>query len=186
MSTNEIDALLNEARVFPPSAEWRSNALANDPSVYARAAADPEAFWAGFASELEWIAAVDEGPRLAAAAREVVRRRPAERQRQLSRSPRPHRAPQQGGAHLGRRARRSPHADLFRSPPAGQSVRERPQDARRQEGRSRRALHAARAGARDRDARLRPHRRHPQRRLRRLQRRGAARSHQRLAVLACS
>ncbi len=55
MSTNEIDALLNEARVFPPSAEWRSNALANDPSVYARAAADPEAFWAGFASELEWI-----------------------------------------------------------------------------------------------------------------------------------
>ena len=55
MSDHEIDALLNEARVFPPSAEWRSNALVNDPSVYARAAADPEAFWAGFASELEWI-----------------------------------------------------------------------------------------------------------------------------------
>ena len=27
----------------------------NDPDIYARAAKDPEAFWAGFASELEWL-----------------------------------------------------------------------------------------------------------------------------------
>ena len=27
----------------------------NDPEIYARAAKDPEAFWAGFASELEWL-----------------------------------------------------------------------------------------------------------------------------------
>jgi len=51
----EIDALLDESRRFAPSAEWRERAQANDPAVYARAAADPEAFWAGFASELEWI-----------------------------------------------------------------------------------------------------------------------------------
>ena len=50
-----------------------------------------------------------------------------------------------------------------------------------EEGRSRRALHAAHSRAGDRDARLRAHRRRPQRRLRRLQRRGAARSHQRRA-----
>ena len=51
----EIDALLDESRRFAPSAEWRERARANDPGVYARAAADPEAFWAGFASELEWM-----------------------------------------------------------------------------------------------------------------------------------
>ena len=50
----EINALLNEQRVFEPSADWRANAIANDPSVYERAAADPEAFWATFAAELEW------------------------------------------------------------------------------------------------------------------------------------
>jgi acetyl-CoA synthetase len=51
----EINALLNESRVFPPSQAWRDSALVRDPEVYARAAADPEAFWAGFAGELDWI-----------------------------------------------------------------------------------------------------------------------------------
>ena len=52
----EIDALLAEHRMFPPSAEWRKHARANDPSIYTRAADDPEAFWASFAKELDWIA----------------------------------------------------------------------------------------------------------------------------------
>jgi len=52
---DEISALLEEHRKFPPSDEWRRNAVVNDPAVYARAAADPEAFWAGFAGELEWM-----------------------------------------------------------------------------------------------------------------------------------
>jgi acetyl-CoA synthetase len=52
---NEIDALLKEDRRFPPPEAWRRAAHANDPDVYARAAADPEAFWADFARELEWI-----------------------------------------------------------------------------------------------------------------------------------
>ena len=55
MSQSEIDALLNETRVFPPPASWREHSHASDPSVYARAAADPEGFWADFARELEWI-----------------------------------------------------------------------------------------------------------------------------------
>jgi hypothetical protein len=51
----EIDALLKEDRRFPPSAEWRRTAAINDPDVYRRAEADPEAFWGEQARELEWI-----------------------------------------------------------------------------------------------------------------------------------
>jgi acetyl-CoA synthetase len=51
----EIEALLREDRSFPPSDDFCARALVNDLSIYDRAAADPEAFWAGFASELEWI-----------------------------------------------------------------------------------------------------------------------------------
>ena len=91
------------------------------------------------------------------------------------------RAPQQGRAHLGRRARRPPHADLLRSVPPGLPVRQRAEVARRREGRPRRDLPAAHPGAGDRDAGLRAHRRGPHRRLRRLQRRVAARPHQRRA-----
>ena len=54
-SRPEINALLNETRVFPPSEAWQKDARITDQSVYARAAADPEAFWAGFASELQWM-----------------------------------------------------------------------------------------------------------------------------------
>ncbi len=55
MPTPEISALLTEGRVFPPSDAWRAGARANDPNVYARAAADPERFWAAFAAELDWM-----------------------------------------------------------------------------------------------------------------------------------
>jgi acetyl-CoA synthetase len=51
----EIEALLQEDRSFAPSDEFRSRALVNDPAIYETAAKDPEAFWAGFATELEWI-----------------------------------------------------------------------------------------------------------------------------------
>ena len=52
---SDIDALLNETRAFPPTAEWKSKARVTDPDIYARAAKDPEKFWADFASELEWM-----------------------------------------------------------------------------------------------------------------------------------
>ena len=52
---SEIDALLQEDRSFEPSDEFRAKAHVSDPEVYARAAKDPEAFWAEFARELEWI-----------------------------------------------------------------------------------------------------------------------------------
>jgi acetyl-CoA synthetase len=50
----EIDALLGETRRFAPSDAWRQSAQVTDPEIYARAAADPEAFWENFAKELEW------------------------------------------------------------------------------------------------------------------------------------
>jgi acetyl-CoA synthetase len=49
-----IDALLSENRVFDPPEEFRRRALWNDPVVYERASADPEAFWAEQAESLAW------------------------------------------------------------------------------------------------------------------------------------
>jgi len=45
----EINALLNEARVFEPTTEWKTRARVTDPAVYDRAAADPEGFWEDWA-----------------------------------------------------------------------------------------------------------------------------------------
>ncbi|MGH9237336.1 MAG: acetate--CoA ligase [Vicinamibacterales bacterium] len=50
----EIADLLQEDRLFEPAAAFRAEANVRDELVYARADADPERFWADFASELEW------------------------------------------------------------------------------------------------------------------------------------
>jgi len=49
---NEIDALLQENRTFAPPDEFRRNANANGESVYD--VPDREAFWAGWAEQLDW------------------------------------------------------------------------------------------------------------------------------------
>lgn len=49
-----IDALLSETREFIPPDEFRENANVTDPNIWAKAQKDREAFWAGFAEELEW------------------------------------------------------------------------------------------------------------------------------------
>ncbi|HUP46322.1 MAG TPA: acetate--CoA ligase, partial [Thermoanaerobaculia bacterium] len=41
-------------REFPPSAKLRKNANISDPSIYTKAAKDREAFWAGWAEQLDW------------------------------------------------------------------------------------------------------------------------------------
>ena len=143
---------------------------------------DPEAFWARFAGELEWSRPWDT----------VLDWKPphakwfvggtAQRERQLPRSARPRPAPQQGRAHLGRRAGRSPHADLLRSAIArSRQFANVLKSLGVKKGDRVAHLPAAHSRARHRDARLRAHRRGPQRRVRRLQRRVAARSHQRRA-----
>ncbi len=50
----EIDALLQESREFPPSEEFRRNANVNDPAIWEKAAKDREKFWEGWAGQLDW------------------------------------------------------------------------------------------------------------------------------------
>jgi acetyl-CoA synthetase len=52
---SDIDVLLQEHRKFEPPAPFRAAAAFPDPSIYARAARDPEAFWAERAKELDWF-----------------------------------------------------------------------------------------------------------------------------------
>ena len=49
-----LDALLTEKRKFAPPAEFAAAAVVSDPTVYDRAE-DFEAFWAGWAEELDWF-----------------------------------------------------------------------------------------------------------------------------------
>lgn len=50
-----LSTLLEESRTFPPSDAFRAQANVNDPSIYARAAADPVAFWEEQARHLDWF-----------------------------------------------------------------------------------------------------------------------------------
>jgi acetyl-CoA synthetase len=51
-----IEALLDEARTFPPPEEFRANAIIADGEVYRRAEDDFEGFWSGLAREfISWM-----------------------------------------------------------------------------------------------------------------------------------
>ena len=50
----EIDALLKENREFPPSEAFRKQANIQDPEIWAKASRDREAYWAGWAEQLDW------------------------------------------------------------------------------------------------------------------------------------
>ena len=54
-SSQDISALLDEQRTFPPSEEFTRTANIRDRGIYEQAAADPEAFWKEQAEQLEWI-----------------------------------------------------------------------------------------------------------------------------------
>ncbi len=54
-ASERLEALLLETRRFEPKEALREHALVRDPEIYARADADPEAFWAQEAKQLEWI-----------------------------------------------------------------------------------------------------------------------------------
>jgi acetyl-CoA synthetase len=59
MSSNAIDSVLNEQRVFEPPAEFRAGAQIKSRAEYERlykeAKEDPEGFWAKIAGELHWF-----------------------------------------------------------------------------------------------------------------------------------
>src|SRR3954463_10695584 len=59
----ELEQLLDQERFEPPD-EFREQALLNDPSIYEKANADPQAWWAEQAKALKWF----EGPRTGPAA----------------------------------------------------------------------------------------------------------------------
>ena len=50
----EIDALLQENREFPPAEEFTRNANINDAAIWASAEQDREAYWESWASQLHW------------------------------------------------------------------------------------------------------------------------------------
>jgi len=50
-----ISDLLSEDRVFPPPPDFTAHAIVSDRSIYERAAADPEVFWAEQAERLAWF-----------------------------------------------------------------------------------------------------------------------------------
>ncbi|MCL5677554.1 MAG: acetate--CoA ligase [Firmicutes bacterium] len=50
-----FEALLQEDRVFPPSAEFVAQANAKDDSLYRMADEDPDAYWAQMAGSLDWF-----------------------------------------------------------------------------------------------------------------------------------
>ena len=53
--SDTISSLLQEGRLFAPSAEFAAQAVVADPGVYERAEADYEGFWAGWAEKLDWF-----------------------------------------------------------------------------------------------------------------------------------
>ena len=50
-----LSALLTEERRFPPPKEFTARAVVGDAGIYERAAADREAYWEGWARELDWF-----------------------------------------------------------------------------------------------------------------------------------
>jgi acetyl-CoA synthetase len=51
----QLEALLQEERLFKPSEEFRHQANAGDAAIYERAASDLEGFWAEESKRLDWI-----------------------------------------------------------------------------------------------------------------------------------
>jgi len=53
--SGSLEALLDENRRFAPPEAFRAAANFNDESIYSRASADREAYWAGWAERLDWF-----------------------------------------------------------------------------------------------------------------------------------
>ena len=60
VSEKALEALLTENRKFPPTDEFAEAAVAGDSTIYEKAAADPEGFWAAWATQLDWFEPFDQ------------------------------------------------------------------------------------------------------------------------------
>ena len=173
----ELDVLLKTEQTFEPPPEFAAQANASDPEVYERADADPEAWWASWAEKLDWIEPWDEvldwsdppfakwfvGGKLNASANCLDRHVDAGNGDRVAFHWEGEDATRTRG-HLRRPARLDP------------ALRQRRSRPRRRQGRRGRDLPADGPRGGRGDARLRPDRRDPQRRLRRLLGRVGARS----------
>ena len=117
-SNPTITSVLKETRTFPPPPEFVAKAAINSPRGLRTALQACQGRSGGLLGRTGRIARLDQalgqGARLERAARPMVRRRQAQRQRQLPRPASRRAAPQQGRHHLGRRTRRQPRADAIR------------------------------------------------------------------------
>ena len=183
--STDIQSRLKEQRLFAPPSEFSSKAhiksLADYERLYEEADRDPETFWGNIARELDWFEPWTKVLEWDAPwAKWFSGGKLNSRYNCLDR-------------HLTT-WRRNKAAIIWEGEPGDirtltyqqlhsevSPVRQRAEEARRAEGRSRRHLHGDDAGTRHRSARLRPHRRSAHRDLRRLFFPGAGGPHQRLA-----
>ncbi len=125
-SDDEIRSVLKEERVFPPPAQFSADAHIGSAErldqIRRNAAADPPAFWAGIAAELHWFepweTVLDWNPPFA---KWFVGGTTNLCYNCLDRHVGTV-APQQGGDHLGGRARRQPRAHLRRPASRGDAA----------------------------------------------------------------
>src|SRR5262249_45608135 len=161
-----------EKRKFPPPKALVKSAVMSKKAIYAEAAKNPVKFWEQRARELTWFKPWKKalewkppyskwfiGGKLNVAYNSVDRH---------AEGPRQGAAQNEGGADLGRGARRLARSHLLGPLPRGEPLRLGAQAPRRAQGRPHHDLHADGARAADRDAGLRPDRGGPQRDLRRL------------------
>ena len=166
---------MSEAKLYPVSKEWAERAFIDAEKyreMYRQSVDDPNGFWAEQAKRVDWMkpftkvknTTFEYPERL----HQMVRGRRAEHLGELHRPA--SEGPRRPGRHHlgGRQPGRRQEDHLPRAPRACLPSRQCPEGARRQEGRPRHDLHADDPGGGLRDARLRPDRRHPFRRLRRL------------------
>ena len=162
-----------EGRTFEPPQELAAQANVS-PERLRRGRARPARLLGEGGRAADLGEAVGRGARLEQPAlRQVVRRRQAQRRLQLPRPARRGRPRRPGRLPLGGRAGRHPHVHLRPAHRGGLPGGQRPDRARRAGRRPRRHLPADDPRGRDLDAGLRPHRRRPHGRVRRLLRRRA-------------
>ncbi len=175
-STGQLDTVMQETRLFPPTKEASARAHIKSMDAYQKlwdeAAADPPAFWAKLAkTELHWF----EPFKKALEWNEPFAEWFAGGKTNASYNCLDRHLAAGHGDRVAYHWEGEPgdtrRSDLRPAPPRSVQVRQRAQEARRRPRRRRVHLHADHARAGHRHARLRPHRRHPLGDLRRLQRR---------------